>query len=74
MDDKKFNRILNILKRELSEDGVVPTRLYCRNLDVDAENQRCLADLEGEAYVYTAKPIQHFTQHVPYWFEPSQFY
>ena len=25
MDDKKFNRILNILKRELSEDGVVPT-------------------------------------------------
>ncbi len=26
MDDKKFNKILNILKRELSEDGpVVPT-------------------------------------------------
>jgi|TARA_B100000085_G_scaffold3132_1_gene2931 hypothetical protein len=25
MDDKKFNKILNILKRELSEEGVVPT-------------------------------------------------
>jgi hypothetical protein len=25
MDDKKFNRILNILKKELSEEGVVPT-------------------------------------------------
>ena len=25
MDDKKFNRILNILKRELSEEGVPPT-------------------------------------------------
>ena len=23
MDDKKFNKILNILKRELSEEGVV---------------------------------------------------
>ena len=25
MDEKKFNKILNILKRELSEEGVVPT-------------------------------------------------
>ena len=25
MADKKFNRILNILKKELSEEGVVPT-------------------------------------------------
>ena len=25
MDDKKFNKILNILKRELSEEGVPPT-------------------------------------------------
>ena len=25
MDDKRFNKILNILKRELSEEGVPPT-------------------------------------------------
>ena len=25
MDDKKFNKILNILRRELSEEGVPPT-------------------------------------------------
>ena len=25
MDEKKFNKILNILKRELSEEGVPPT-------------------------------------------------
>ena len=25
MDDKKFNKILNILKRELQEEGVPPT-------------------------------------------------
>jgi len=36
-------------------DGVEPTRLYCRNRDVDAENQACLAALEGELHVYSAK-------------------
>merc|ERR1711971_1140935 len=40
--------------KALPDDGVVPTRLYCMNADVDAENRKCLAELDGESCLYKA--------------------
>jgi hypothetical protein len=34
--------------KELPSDGIIPTKLYCYNKDVDAENTRKLAELDGE--------------------------
>jgi ATP-dependent DNA helicase PIF1 len=62
-----------ISKKPLPNDGVLPTKLYCRNVEVDSENQAKLAELEGEVHVCEAadnwrvKPINpaikstHFT-------------
>eukprot|EP01052_Picozoa_sp_SAG31_P007498 SAG31_NODE_357_length_17115_cov_64.211801_10_plen_309_part_00 len=33
-------------------DGILPTKLYCMNRDVDAENERCLRQLAGDAAVF----------------------
>lgn len=41
--------------RTLSNDnGVLPTRLYCTNRDVDAENARELAKLQGDVHTFVA--------------------
>ncbi|KAL7513973.1 hypothetical protein ACHAXN_012495 [Cyclotella atomus] len=38
-------------------DGIVPTKLYCTNRNVDAENDRNLAALKGREMVYTASDV-----------------
>lgn len=38
-----------------SDDGVVPTRLYCKNVDVDSENLDMLGKLPGKRWVIKAE-------------------
>jgi len=40
--------------KPLPLDGVLPTKLYCLNVDVDAENLDCLSKLPGDLHVYEA--------------------
>lgn len=42
-------------RKALPLDGVLPTKLYCNNGEVDKENQQCLAELGGELHVYEAR-------------------
>ena len=35
-------------------DGIVPTKLYCTNKDVDAENAQRLAELSGRSFLFPA--------------------
>ena len=39
-------------KKSLEAKGVVPTRLYTHNVDVDAENERELDKLTGESRLH----------------------
>lgn len=41
--------------KPLPTDGIIPTKLYCTNKDVDKENQLRLAELPGEAITFTAQ-------------------
>ncbi len=36
------------------QDGILPTKLYCKNANVDAENDARLAALTGEEYAFPA--------------------
>jgi len=47
----------------LPVDGIVPTRLYTHNRDVDAVNEARLGELEGERI--TCKAIDEWTQKMP---------
>ena len=44
----------HISRKELPKDGIVPTKLYCTNKNVDEENNRKLAQLPGRDVVYNA--------------------
>jgi ATP-dependent DNA helicase PIF1 len=46
--------MLRALSRPLPDGEIVPTRLYCRNADVDRENLAQLNLLAGETVVFTA--------------------
>jgi hypothetical protein len=39
----------------LPDDGIVPTRIYTHNQDVDSMNESRLADLEGKEVIFEAK-------------------
>jgi ATP-dependent DNA helicase PIF1 len=41
--------------KPLPQDGILPTRLYCTNVDVDAENAGKLAQLPGETMHFLGK-------------------
>eukprot|EP00588_Corethron_pennatum_P012596 CAMPEP_0194276560 /NCGR_PEP_ID=MMETSP0169-20130528/9118_2 /TAXON_ID=218684 /ORGANISM="Corethron pennatum, Strain L29A3" /LENGTH=637 /DNA_ID=CAMNT_0039020301 /DNA_START=117 /DNA_END=2030 /DNA_ORIENTATION=- len=41
----------------LPTDGIVPTRLYCVNKDVDSENELRLTELEGEMVISKATDV-----------------
>ena len=40
--------------KPLPQDGILPTRLYCKNADVDSENARFLNLLPGDATIFRA--------------------
>lgn len=44
----------HISRKEQPKDGIVPTKLYCTNKNVDEENNRKLAQLPGRDVVYNA--------------------
>jgi ATP-dependent DNA helicase PIF1 len=44
----------NVRRRAAPQDGIVPTRLYCTNANVDVENAACLAALPGAAVRFPA--------------------
>lgn len=44
----------HVKKKPKIEDGIVPTRLYCTNRDVDTENAEQLAALPGQSYDFNA--------------------
>ena len=44
----------HISRKELPKDGIVPTKLYCTNKNVDEENNRKLAQLPGRDIVYNS--------------------
>lgn len=49
-------KILNTLKRPLeTKDGIEPTRLYARNIDVDAENRRYLDQIDEEEFNFKSE-------------------
>jgi hypothetical protein len=41
--------------KPLPTDGIIPTKLYCTNKDVDKENQLRLSELPGEPITFTAQ-------------------
>eukprot|EP00943_MAST-04B_sp_MAST-4B-sp1_P008733 g8733.t1 len=48
-----IQRLVNETKRQLrAKDGIEPTKLYCKNLDVDLINEAKLGQLTGDATVY----------------------
>lgn len=40
--------------KDVSVGDIKPTKLYCRNLDVDAHNYRCLSNLQAEEFTFDA--------------------
>lgn len=49
-----------VAKKPLPTDGIIPTRLYCTNRDVDTENNQRLDDIPGEAVQVMA--VDSFTE------------
>jgi ATP-dependent DNA helicase PIF1 len=47
----------HVSKKPIPADGIVPTKLYCTNRNVDAENDRNLAALKGKEMVFTAEDV-----------------
>jgi len=47
--------IASVQRPIVYQDGILPTKLYARNVNVDAENNIQLEKLQGESRVYTAK-------------------
>jgi ATP-dependent DNA helicase PIF1 len=45
----------NINRKPQPSDGILPTRLYCTNRDVDAENETRLRQLDGDERSFSAK-------------------
>mmetsp|Transcript_33576 Transcript_33576/g.32054 ORF Transcript_33576/g.32054 Transcript_33576/m.32054 type:complete len:659 (+) Transcript_33576:83-2059(+) len=43
-----------VSKKALPADGIIPTKLYCVNRDVDNENMKRLSELAGESYTIKA--------------------
>lgn len=56
---KEWIELMDYLRRPLRprRDGLLPTRLYCTNRDVDRENRDELARIPGELEVYTARDV-----------------
>ena len=44
----------HVSKKPIPTDGIVPTKLYCTNRNVDAENERNLAALKGREMTFDA--------------------
>ena len=42
-----FSKGVALLEKPLPRDGIMPTKLYCKNANVDAENSAHLAKLPG---------------------------
>lgn len=47
-------------RKPLPNDGIVPTKLYCTNKDVDRENQQRLADLKEDDIKIEAVNVENF--------------
>ena len=47
----------HVSKKARPTDGILPTRLYCRNVNVDAENATHLAALPGHAERFAARDV-----------------
>lgn len=47
----------HVSKKPIPSDGIVPTKLYCTNRNVDAENDRNLAALKGKEMVFHASDM-----------------
>ena len=61
---RDFNRKCLISKEHpLPDDGIVPTRIYTHNKDVDSENEARLAELEGELTSF--KAIDEWREAIP---------
>jgi ATP-dependent DNA helicase PIF1 len=43
-----------VTKKALPSDGIIPTKLYCVNRDVDNENVKRLSELAGKSYTIKA--------------------
>lgn len=43
-----------VSKKALPADGIIPTKLYCVNKDVDNENMKRLSELAGKSYTVKA--------------------
>ena len=48
-------RDCHISRKTVPEDGILPTKLYCLNRNVDEENINHLNMLEGSDYIYTGR-------------------
>jgi len=61
---RDFNRKCLISEEHpLPDDGIVPTRIYTHNRDVDSENEARLAELEGELTSF--KAIDEWRESMP---------
>merc|ERR1740129_389 len=57
-ESEQLFRVCCVDVKAVPTDGIVPTRLYCLNVDVDRENSARLAQLPGQATVLRAR--DHF--------------
>lgn len=57
--DEKWVELLDYLARPLKprKDGILPTKLFCTNRDVDNDNDKELEKIEGEAHEYLAQDV-----------------
>jgi nucleoside-triphosphatase THEP1 len=61
---RDFNRKCLISEdHPLPDDGIVPTRIYTHNKDVDSENEARLAELDGELVLF--KSIDEWREEMP---------
>lgn len=47
----------HVSRKPIPTDGIVPTKLYCTNRNVDEENERNLAALKGKEMIFTASDV-----------------
>lgn len=59
ISDMSIAQLNNCLKtvKPAASDNILPTKLYCVNVDVDKENKEKLIALDGETYHFDAKDV-----------------
>ena len=55
LTDKTMGTLHACMEKAKPTDGILPTRLYCTNRDVDRENELCLSRLGGDAVTFRCR-------------------